>query len=64
MLDPVMNPWDAGPFPAILAEAGGTFGDWRGRPGIHHGEGMAVNAALRAPLLDLLAGDGAQATER
>jgi len=64
MLDPVMNPWDAGPFPAILAEAGGSFGDWRGRPGIHHGEGMAVNAALRAPLLDLLAEDGAQATER
>jgi myo-inositol-1(or 4)-monophosphatase len=28
MLDPVMNTWDCGPFPVILREAGGYFGDW------------------------------------
>ena len=66
MLDPVMNPWDCGPFPVILAEAGGSFGDWRGRETIHGGEAVSVNGALREPLLALLAptaGDGAaQAT--
>ncbi len=64
MLDPVLNPWDAGPFPAILAEAGGSFSDWRGRETLHGGDGVGVNAALRAPLLAMLAEDGAQATER
>jgi myo-inositol-1(or 4)-monophosphatase len=27
MLDPVTNPWDCAPFPPILREAGGYFGD-------------------------------------
>lgn len=75
MIDPALNPWDGGPFPVILAEAGGWFGDWRGRTTIHGGDGVGVNAALRAPLLAMLAGEddggprgaesvgGAQATE-
>ena len=29
-LDPVMNPWDSGPFPVIVAEAGGVFSDFSG----------------------------------
>lgn len=58
MLDPVMNAWDAGPFPVILAEAGGFFGDWRGNVTIHGGEGVGVNAELKAPLLAMLAADG------
>lgn len=63
MLDPALNPWDGGPFPAILREAGGWFGDWRGEATIHGGDGVGVNAALREPLLAMLAPDGAQATE-
>lgn len=67
MLDPIMNPWDCGPFPVILAEAGGSFGDWRGRETIHGGEAVSVNTALREPVLRLLAPtaqeDAAQGTE-
>ena len=35
MLDPIMNPWDCGPFPPILREAGGYFGDWSGNETIY-----------------------------
>ena len=31
MMDPKMSPWDCGPFPVILREAGGYFGDWNGQ---------------------------------
>jgi myo-inositol-1(or 4)-monophosphatase len=59
MLDPVMNPWDCGPFVPILTEAGGYFGDWQGNPTNHAGEGLATNGALRQAVLRLLAGDEA-----
>lgn len=36
-LDPVMNPWDCGPFPPIFREAGGYFGDWQGNETIYGG---------------------------
>jgi fructose-1,6-bisphosphatase/inositol monophosphatase family enzyme len=29
-IDPLMAPWDCGPFPPIFSEAGGYFGDWHG----------------------------------
>jgi myo-inositol-1(or 4)-monophosphatase len=51
MMDPVMSEWDCGPFPAILSEAGGYFGDWKGRITIHGHEGLATNAALRNEVL-------------
>lgn len=54
MLDPIMNPWDCGPFVTILQEAGGYFGDWRGAPTLHAGEGLATNAALRDQIIRLL----------
>lgn len=57
MLDPVMNPWDCGPFVTILQEAGGYFGDWHGNPTLHAGEGLATNAALRDAILKLLASE-------
>ncbi|ADI15369.1 inositol monophosphatase family protein [Truepera radiovictrix] len=68
MLDPVMNAWDCGPFPALLREAGGFFGDWSGRETIHGGEAMSTTRALLPELLALIgegdapAADGAQAT--
>lgn len=30
-VDPVMAPWDIGPFPLLVREAGGLCTDWRGR---------------------------------
>jgi len=46
-----MNPWDSGPFPVILAEAGGVFSDWRGKPDIRGGSAIACHADLHAELL-------------
>jgi myo-inositol-1(or 4)-monophosphatase len=56
MLDPFMNPWDCGPFPVILREAGGFFGSWRGEEGHTHGEALACNATLKPKILDLIRG--------
>lgn len=52
--DPLMNPWDSGPFPVILAEAGGVFTDWHGRADIHGGSAVAAASALHAELLAVL----------
>ncbi|MDW8317166.1 MAG: inositol monophosphatase family protein [Anaerolineae bacterium] len=54
MLDPVMNVWDCAPFPPILAEAGGYFGDWQGNPTIYAGEAMATTPALLPEVLALI----------
>lgn len=54
MLDPVMNVWDCGPFPAIFREAGGYFGDWRGNETIYAGEALATNLALLPKVLELI----------
>jgi myo-inositol-1(or 4)-monophosphatase len=55
MLDPIMSPWDCGPFPVILREAGGYFGDWQGKRTIDGQEGMSCNAALLERALALVA---------
>jgi myo-inositol-1(or 4)-monophosphatase len=55
MLDPIMEPYDCGPFVPILKEAGGYFGDWRGNRTIFGREGLATNAALQQEVLELLA---------
>lgn len=54
MLDPVMNDWDCGPFPPILQEAGGYFGDWLGNVTIHAGEALATSQTLLPEVLALL----------
>jgi myo-inositol-1(or 4)-monophosphatase len=54
MLDPIMNVWDCGPFPPILQEAGGYFGNWQGIPTIHAGEAMATTEVLLPDVLALL----------
>ena len=57
MLDPVMAVWDCGPFPPILKEAGGYFGDWKGNEGkIDAGEALATNANLKDEVVKVLAG--------
>jgi myo-inositol-1(or 4)-monophosphatase len=50
-LDPEIKIWDVAPFPPIFREAGGFFGSWSGEAGHTHGEGLAVNAALRSKVL-------------
>jgi histidinol-phosphatase len=57
MLDPVMAIWDCGPFPPIFREAGGYFGDWKGKPTIYGGEAMATSQALLPDVLEALNGE-------
>jgi histidinol-phosphatase len=56
MLDPVMNAWDAGPFPPILREAGGYFGDWKGNTTLYAREGLATTQRLLPEVLRVIAG--------
>lgn len=53
-LDPVMKPWDNGPFPVIFREAGGLFTSWSGQDRIDGGDGLAANRGLHTQLLALL----------
>jgi myo-inositol-1(or 4)-monophosphatase len=47
MLDPVMEVWDAAPWPPIFREAGGYFGDWKGNAGVIDArEALATTPAL------------------
>jgi histidinol-phosphatase len=50
-LDPEIQIWDVAPWPSIFREAGGFFGSWNGEEGHTHGEGLAVNAALKSKVL-------------
>ncbi len=54
MLDPIMNPWDCGPFPPILREAGGYFGDWSGNETIYAGEALSTTRSLLPEVLRLI----------
>lgn len=54
MLDPVMNPWDCGPFPVLLREAGGYFGDWSGTETVYGGEALSTSRTLLPQVLELV----------
>ncbi len=54
MLDPIMSPWDCGPFPPILREAGGYFGDWQGNPTIFGNEALSTTRTLLPQVLELV----------
>jgi len=56
MLDPIMDVWDCAPFPPILKEAGGYFGDWQGNETIYGGEAMATTTTLLPQVLALIQG--------
>lgn len=56
MFDPVMEVWDCAPFPPILREAGGYFGDWSGNQTIYAKEAISVNEALLPSVLELISG--------
>jgi histidinol phosphatase-like enzyme (inositol monophosphatase family) len=55
MVDPVVEPYDVGPMPVVLAEAGGRFTDLRGAATIEGGSGLGTNAGVHDQLLELLA---------
>ncbi|MBW1697660.1 MAG: inositol monophosphatase family protein [Deltaproteobacteria bacterium] len=57
MLDPTMNVWDCAPFPPILREAGGFFGDWSGNETIYANEGMSTTKTLLPQVLNLIRGE-------
>ena len=54
MLDAIMSPWDCAPFPPILREAGGYFGDWQGKRTIYGSEAMSTTLALLPEALALI----------
>ncbi len=56
MLDPIMNPYDCGPFPVILREAGGYFGDWAGNETIYAQEALSTSQLLLPEVLELIGG--------
>ena len=56
MLDPIMSVWDCGPFPPILKEAGGYFGDWQGNATVHGNEALGTTQTLLPEVLALING--------
>lgn len=54
MLDPVMDAWDCGPFPPILSEAGGYFGDWKGNRTIWGNEALGTTNVLLEQVLKMI----------
>jgi myo-inositol-1(or 4)-monophosphatase len=58
MLDPILNPYDCAPFPPILREAGGYFGDWAGNETIYAHEGLSTTQTLLPQVLDLIKAAG------
>ena len=60
-VEPMMMPWDAGPFGLLMREAGGAYSDWMGRhslwsgsPGERWRTAVAAHPALHAELVSLL----------
>ncbi len=56
MLDPIMSAWDCAPFPPILREAGGYFGDWSGNETIHSNESIGTTQKLLPQVLQVIKG--------
>ena len=54
MIDPLLNAWDAAAVETVVAEAGGRFTDWQGRPRIDAGDGLATNGLVHDAVLGLL----------
>ncbi len=54
MLDPALKPWDWSPFPVIMREAGGFFGDWTGKETIFGTEAMSTTQKLLPEVLEII----------
>jgi len=48
MLDPEVQLWDVAPWPPIFREAGGFFGSWEAKRGIHLGRDLPLMPQLSA----------------
>lgn len=55
-VDPVMAPWDAGPFLTIVTEAGGRFTTLSGEATVHGGSGVSSNGRIHESVRSLLNG--------
>ena len=60
-VEPMMMPWDSGPFGLLVREAGGAYSDWRGRHGLWSGApgerwrtAVAAHPSLHTELVSLL----------
>ena len=53
-VDPVMKPWDAGPFLTIVTEAGGKFTTLAGEATLHGGSGVSTNGLIHEEVLRVL----------
>jgi histidinol-phosphatase len=51
MIDAEMAVWDAAAIQPVIEEAGGTFTDWQGKPGIYSGDGIGTNKHLLEQVL-------------
>ena len=56
MLDPILNPWDCGPLPPILEEAGGRFTNWQGQPTVNGPDGVSTNGSIFDEVMSQLGG--------
>ena len=57
MVDPIVEPYDVGPMPVILGEAGGRFTDLAGVEGIAGGSGVGTNGHIHDAVLEILRAD-------
>ena len=59
MVDDVIADWDGAALMPIVAEAGGVFTDWQGRPTPFGGDAIATNANLDEIVREILVPAGA-----
>jgi histidinol-phosphatase len=62
MVDDVIADWDGAALMPIVAEAGGVFTDWQGRPTAFGGDAIATNASLDEVVREILVPSGAAAS--
>lgn len=53
-LEPEIKPWDVAPAKIIMAEAGGRFSDFHGRPSIYSGDAVLSNGRLHDDVVRIL----------
>lgn len=53
-LEPEIKPWDVAPAEIIMAEAGGRFSDFQGRPSIYSGDAVLSNGRVHDDVIRML----------
>ncbi len=57
MIDPECNAWDVAAILPVVAEAGGMFTDWSGKPTVRGGDGVGTNGKLHSQVVSLLSAE-------